>query len=72
MRSAVACYVWKASVLSESDNDRHAQDGMVTPPPILEEGSVLLNEKRSWLPFAGQPKDEGGTFKPGGPGYQKD
>jgi len=59
-------------VFSNADEVLSAQDGMVTPPPILEEGSVLLNEKRSWLPFAGQSKDEGGTFKPGGPGYQKD
>jgi hypothetical protein len=40
------------------------------PPPVLEEGTVLLKEKRSWWPFAGQPKDEGGPFKPGGPGFQ--
>ena len=59
-------------MLSDSEAILYAQDGMVTPPPILEEGSVLLNEKRSWLPFAGQSKDEGGTFKPGGPGYQKE
>ncbi len=59
-------------MFSNADEVLSAQDGMVTPPPILEEGSVLLNEKRSWLPFAGQSKDEGGTFKPGGPGYQKD
>ena len=45
---------------------------MVTPPPVLEEGSVLLNEKRSWWPFAGQAKDEGGKFKRGGPGYEKE
>ena len=47
-----------------------AQDGTVVPPPVLEEGTVLLKEKRSWWPFAGQPKDEGGPFKPGGPGLQ--
>jgi hypothetical protein len=42
-----------------------AKDGTVQPPPVLEEGALLLEEKNRWWPF-GKSEDGGGKFKRGG------
>ncbi|KAK9842037.1 hypothetical protein WJX81_005422 [Elliptochloris bilobata] len=39
-------------------------DGKVAPPRMLEEGGVVLQEKRGWWPF-GKPKDSGGPLQAG-------
>ena len=41
------------------------QDGTVQPPPLLEEGTILLKEKRKLWPFGGSKDDDGGKFKRG-------
>lgn len=40
------------------------QDGTVQPPPVLEEGALLLQNKQRWWPF-GNPPEGGGKFKRG-------
>ena len=40
------------------------QDGKPTPPRMLEEGGVVLREKRDWWLF-GKPKDFGGPLQRG-------
>ena len=40
------------------------QDGTPTPPRMLEEGGVILREKRNWWLF-GKPKDYGGPLQRG-------
>lgn len=43
------------------------KDGTVQPPSLLEEGTLLLEEKQRWWPFGGSgssgPDDIGGNFK---------
>lgn len=40
------------------------QDGTVQPPPVLEEGALLLQEQKRWWPF-GNPPEGGGKFERG-------
>jgi hypothetical protein len=41
-----------------------SQDGTVQPPPVLEEGALLLQDKKRWWPF-GNPPEGGGKFERG-------
>jgi hypothetical protein len=41
-----------------------AKDGTVQPPPVLEEGALLLQEQKRWWPF-GNPPEGGGKFERG-------
>ena len=41
------------------------QDGKIQLPPILEEGTVEVEEKRRLWPWGGSSEDGGGKFKRG-------